>query len=81
MLTNGFSGLLMPILITFVILLSFHGETVLSIRESRSAASQREDLFSSTSKLEDLVENEEQIIDVLDTFADYTMEKANLIKA
>ena len=72
---------LLPGLFILILFLGLAVDCGQSIRESRSAASQREDLFSSTSKLEDLVENEEQVIDVLDTFADYTMEKANLIKA
>jgi len=42
---------------------------------------QRDDVFSSTSKLNDLVEHEAQIVDLLDTFATYTIEKAKLIKA
>lgn len=41
----------------------------------------REDLFSSTSKLEDLVEHELQIVELLDTFVDYTMSRANIIKS
>jgi len=43
--------------------------------------SQREDLFSSTSKLEELVENELQIVDLLDTFAEYALERAQTIKS
>lgn len=40
----------------------------------------REDVFSSTSKLEQLVHNELQVLDLLSTFTDYTIEKASLIK-
>jgi len=42
---------------------------------------QREDVFSSTSKLEELVQSELQIVDLLETFADYTLEKAQVIKS
>lgn len=41
----------------------------------------REDLFSSTSKLEDLVEHEIQIVELLDTFVEYTISRANIIKS
>lgn len=41
----------------------------------------REDLFSSTSKLEDLVEHELQIVELLDTFVEYTVSRTNIIKS
>jgi hypothetical protein len=40
----------------------------------------REDVFSSTSKLEELVHMELQVLDLLTTFTEYTIEKAALIK-
>jgi len=50
------------------------------VREA-SLQNAREDVFSSTSKLEDLVQNELQVLDLLTTFTEYTIEKANLIKS
>lgn len=42
---------------------------------------QREDIFSSTSKLEELVDNELQVVDLLDTFADFVSERADIIRS
>ncbi|CAG7723752.1 unnamed protein product [Allacma fusca] len=70
-----------PNILLILVLSILTPSNVISIRESQPISSQREDLFSSTSKLEDLVESEVQIVDVLDTFADYTLEKAKLIKS
>jgi len=55
--------------------------TVNGFEEKSVMPNQREDLFSSTSKLADMVENELQIVDLLDTFADYITERAQTIKS
>ena len=51
-----------------------------SFDEKSVMPNQREDLFSSTSKLADMVENELQVVDLLDTFAEYIAERAQTIK-
>jgi prolyl 4-hydroxylase len=61
--------------------LQHQGDGVLQEEIKSVIHTQKEDLFSSTSKLEELVDNELQIVDLLDTFASYTLEKAQLIKS
>lgn len=53
---------------------------VTSVREASELQNSREDVFSSIAKLEEVVENEMQVLDLLTTFTDYVIEKANFIK-
>ncbi|ODN01135.1 Prolyl 4-hydroxylase subunit alpha-1, partial [Orchesella cincta] len=56
--------------------------TAATVGEAKSdLQGKREDLFSSTSKLEDLVEHELQIVELLETFVDYTVNRANIVKS
>jgi hypothetical protein len=69
-------------LAVFLLFLSLSGFEGQGLPEEKSVThNQREDLFSSTSKLEELVESELQIVDLLDTFADYALERAQTIKS
>lgn len=51
-----------------------------AFEENSVIRNEREDLFSSTSKLADMVESEYQVVDLLDTFADYVSDKARTIR-
>lgn len=70
-------------LISFIILTVKSAAAVGPGSEAKSADLQgkREDLFSSTSKLEDLVEHELQIVELLETFVEFTVSRTNMIKA
>jgi hypothetical protein len=67
--------------ICFVLSIFQYNQGVVGVREASSLQNAREDVFSSTSKLEDLVQNEMQVLDLLATYTEYTIEKANLIKS
>ncbi|XP_021954740.2 prolyl 4-hydroxylase subunit alpha-1 isoform X2 [Folsomia candida] len=67
--------------IVLIALFQSHFVTIVSgVRESNELRNAREDVFSSTSKLEELVHNEFQVLDLLTTFTEYTIEKATMIK-
>ena len=69
------------VLVSIAVLMGVSGLQAHGIHEDKSVIhNQREDLFSSTSKLEELVESELQIVDLLETFADYALERAQTIK-